>query len=756
MYNLNNYHDKPYKKSARIVGDCLGRYHPHGDMALYDALVRMAQTFSMRYALIDGQGNFGSVDGDSPAHMRYTEVRLQRLAEEMLADIEKETVDFVPNFDNTLKEPVVLPTKIPNLIINGSSGIAVGMATSIPPHNLREVVDALIAMIDGGGEEEVLRIIQGPDFPTGGEIVGRAGILEAYKTGRGIIRIRGKCEIDAERHTIHITEIPYQITKVAIIEAIAEAVKNKKIEGIRGVHDRSDKEGIDVLIELSKDANPEIVMNQLYSFTPLESTLGIINLVLVRNEPKILSLYQLLNEFLSFRKEIIRRRCLFDLKVSEERAHILEGLKKALEHIDSVVALLKGAKDVESARNELMANYNLTEKQANAILDMKLQRLIALERKKLEEEYDELRKTIEWLKDVLGDERKIMEIIKNELNEIKQKYGDERRTKIIEVESERTVEELIPDEEVVVIISARGYIKRIPLTEYRAQHRGGKGIIGAETREEDVVQDIIVTRNHNYILFFTDHGRLFWLKAYEIPEASRYATGKPIVNLLQLQDEKVTSLIAVKEFSENEFFFMVTKRGIVKRVSLINFSNPRKTGIIAITLKEGDQLVNVIKTDGRQEVLIATKLGQAIRFNEEEAREIGRTAQGVIGIRLDENDEVVGLTACNKPTILTITENGYGKRTELDEYRVQGRGGYGVINIKTEGRNGHVVGVEAVDDSDEIIVMSSKGKAIRIPVKDISIIGRNTQGVRIIKLEEGEKVASFAVIKKEKEAEASL
>lgn len=744
MYEEGNTHAKPFKKCARIIGACLGKYHPHGDMAVYDALVRMAQEFSLRYPLIDGHGNFGSIDGDSAAAMRYTECKLTRLSEEMLTDIEKETVSLVPNFDNTLKEPVVLPSKIPNLLINGSSGIAVGMTTNIPPHNLGEIVDGLVALIDGASEAEILRIVKGPDFPTGGEIVGHAGILEAYKTGKGIIKVRGRCEI--KDNVISIIEIPYQITKAAIIEAIADAVKNKKITGVRGVHDRSDREGIKVLIDLARDANPEIVLNQLYSYTPLESTFGVINLVLVGKEPKMLSLYQMLNEFIEFRKEVVRKRCLFDLKVAEDRAHILEGLKKALEQIDSVVAFLKGSKDVAAARTGLMVHYGLTEKQAEAILDMKLQKLIALERKKIDDELEELKEKIRWLKDVLGDESKIKNVIKQELLEIKKYYGDERRTKIINVEGERTVEELIPNDEVVLILTEKGYVKRIPAAEYHAQHRGGKGIIGTETREEDAIKDVIVTRNHNYVLIFTDHGRVFWLKAYEIPEAGRYAVGKPIVNLLQLGEEKVTSWLAVDEFAENEFLCMATEQGIIKRISLVSFRHPRRTGIIAITLKENDRLIDVIKTDGKQYLLIATKGGQAIRFKEDEAREIGRTGQGVKGIRLSEDDRVVSIAKCNKPTVLTITENGYGKRTAVDDYRVQRRGGSGVINIKTAGRNGNVIGTKAVNDGDEIILLSSKGKAIRIPVSDISVIGRNTAGVRIVRLEEGEKVASFAVI----------
>ncbi len=744
--------------NGMISHNCMGKYHPHGDAPVYESLVRMAQDFSMRYTLIDGQGNFGSIDADPPAAQRYTEVRMAKLADEMLNDLEKETVDFTLNFDATLKEPTILPSAIPTLLINGSAGIAVGMATNIPPHNMNEVIDACIALIEGAGEDQLIGIIKGPDFPTGGLIVGRSGIYEAYKTGRGIIKIRGKAEIKSGKESkegkscISITEIPYQLSKTAIIEAIADAVKNKKIEGISGVHDRSDRDGIEILVELKRDANAEVVLNQLYVHTPFETTFGIINLVLVGKEPKTLPLFQLINQFVEFRKEVITKRCRFNLKMALERAEILEGLRKALENIDSVVAFLKTAKDVDDARSGLMSSYTLSEKQANAILDMKLQKLIALEHKKIDNEHLELQKTINWLNDVLSDKGKILKIVKDELLEIKNKYGDKRRTGIIDIEGEVTDESLIPNNEVVVTITNRGYIKRVGLDEYRSQRRGGKGVVGSETKEEDVIQDVIITRNRNYLLFFTNKGIVYWLKAYEIPEGTRYATGRPIVNLIQLQDqnERITSWISVVEFNANDYLSMVTKNGIIKRISLDNFSRPRKNGIIAIRLKENDALVDVVKTDGKQELLIATRKGQAIRFKEEETREIGRTGQGVIGIRFKEDeDSVVAVTVCNKPTVITITENGYGKRTHTDEYRTQGRGGSGVINIKTEGRNGNVVGVKTINDGDEIMVVSSKGQTIRIPADNISVIGRNTQGVTIIRLSEGEKVSSFAVVHKE-------
>ncbi|MEM4207975.1 MAG: DNA gyrase subunit A [Candidatus Bilamarchaeaceae archaeon] len=747
MYQLNNTHDKPYKKSARVVGDCLGKFHPHGDMAIYDTLVRMAQDFSLRYPLVDGHGNMGSIDGDAAAAMRYTEVRMAKIADEMLADIEKNTVDFIDNFDGTVKEPVVLPAKIPNLLINGSSGIAVGMATNIPPHNLNEMIDAAIALIDEKSEDEVLSFIKGPDFPTGATVIGKKGIMEYFKTGKGSIKIRAKAEIEERKITI--TEIPYQITKTAIIESIVEAVKNKKVEGIAGVHDHSDKQGLALVIELKRDATPEVVLNQLYAHTLLETAMGVIMLAIVKNKPKLLTLYEMIKEFVEFRKEIVRKRCLFELEEAENRAHILQGLRIALENIDNVVALLKSAKDTQMAKDQLMTTYSLSEKQALAILDMKISKIVSLEREKIENEYKELQEKIRWLKEVLSDIKKILDIIKKELLEIKEKYGDERKTEIVDVYEEITDESLIPNKDVVVSITNNGYIKRVDINEYRLQGRGGKGIIAAETHENDFVKDIIVTKTHDYLLIFTNKGRMHWLKVYQIPETNRYALGRSIVNLLDLKDEKVTAWISVSSFAENEYLFMITKNGIVKRTSLSNFNKPRKGGIIAITLKEGDQLIDVIKTNGNDHIFIGTKKGQAIKFDENEAREIGRTAQGVIGIRLNEGDYVIGATACRKPAILTICENGYGKRTEVSEYRLQGRGGYGVINIKTEGRNGDVVGIAAVGEKDEVIVIGSKGKSIRVPVSEISLVGRNTQGVRIIRLEEDEKVSSFAVITEE-------
>lgn len=752
MHELGNVYGKPFKKSARVVGDCLGKFHPHGDMAIYDSLVRMAQPFSLRYTLVDGQGNMGSIDGDNPAAMRYTEVRMSKITAQMLEDIEKETVSFIDNFDGTIKEPTVLPSKVPNLLINGSSGIAVGMATNMPPHNIGEVIDATISVIDGEDEVKVISKIQGPDFPTGGIIVGRGGIISAQKTGRGIIKLRSKMTKDEKKNAIIITEIPYQVTKTAVIDSIVEAVKNKKIDGISGVHDRSDKDGMEVIIDIKRGHDIDVVMNQLHAHTQTQTTFGIINLALVGKEPKVMGTLELISEFLNFRKEIVTKRSQFELKEAQARAHILEGLRIALQNIDPIVNFLRKSKDLDEARHGLMKDYSLSEIQANAILEMRLSKLISLEREKIENEYSELVKLIKHLNEVLADPKKILEIIKRELVEVREKYTDERRTQIIEDDGDTTIEDLIPNKEVVVLISARGYVKRVPLEEYRSQHRGGKGIIGTETKEEDVVQDVIVTKTHNYLLLFTNKGRVFWLKAYQIPEGSRYATGKTLVSLLALEDEKITSWISVENFNENEFLVMATKAGIVKRTALSNFSNVRKTGIIAITLKEEDQLIEVIKTDGKQEVLIATAKGQAIRFKEEDAREIGRTGQGVIGIRFsEEKDSVIGITCANKPHIMTITENGFGKRTPIEEYRLQGRGGSGVINIKVEGRNGNVIGVKAVSDDDGLFVISSKGQTIRTPVKDLSIIGRNTQGVRIIRLDEGESVASFAIVPKGEE-----
>ena len=747
MHELGNTYGKPFKKSARVVGDCLGKYHPHGDMAIYDSLVRMAQYFSLRYTLVDGQGNMGSIDGDSPAAMRYTEVRMNKIAAELLGDIEHETVAFTDNFDGTLKEPTVLPSRIPNLLINGSAGIAVGMATNVPPHNLREIVDGTVAVIDGAGEEELLKMVSGPDFPTGGTIVGRAGIVQAYRTGRGIIKVRARVRKDEKKNSLILTEIPYQVTKTAVIESIVEAVKDKRIEGISGVHDRSDKDGMEVIIDIKKGFDPDIVLNQLYAHTQMQTTFGINNLALVGKKPKTLPLIEMIHEFIEFRKEIVRKRCEFELKEAKARVHILEGLRIGLNNIDAIVEFLRsdqGHGDREKgAYGDIFADRAPGQRDpGHEDIPPHLARA-GQDRERVRRAPQEDRMAgsrpgghSEDTRDNQGGARRDPE-----------RYGDERRTEITEGDGDVDVESLIPNDEVVVVISSRGYVKRVPVQEYRTQHRGGKGVIGTETKEEDFVQDVIVTKNHNYLLLFTDKGRMFWIKAYRVPESGRYATGKTLVSLLDLKDEKVTSWISVERFDTGEFLSMVTKNGIIKRTGLENFGNVRKGGIIAITIRENDRLVEVIKTNGKQDLIIATRKGQAIRFKEEDAREIGRTGQGVIGIRFKEGtDEVVGMATCAKPTILTITKNGYGKRTHIDEYRLQGRGGSGVINIKTEGRNGDVVGIRSVDDSAEIIVMSSKGQAIRSPVSGISTIGRNTQGVAIIRLSAGESVASFAVL----------
>jgi DNA gyrase subunit A len=750
MHELGNTHNKSYKKSARIVGEVLGKYHPHGDAAIYDSLVRMAQPFSLRNMLVDGQGNFGSIDGDSAAAMRYTECRMRGIAEEMIRDIEKETVEWAPNFDGTLKEPIVLPSRVPNLLINGSSGIAVGMATNIPPHNLIEVADAIIAAIDGADDEALMNIVQGPDFPTGGYIVGRRGIVSAYKTGRGIIRVRAKAE--AKEKEIIVTEIPYQVNKTSLIQQIVECVKEKKIDGISGLHDRSDKDGMNINIELKRGEDPEIVLRQLYAHTDLEKSFGIINLALVGGKPRQLTLFEMIQEFIKFRKEIITRRSHFELAKAKDRLHLLEGLVVALENIDAIVKMIKAASNAEAARAALVETYRLSEKQAAAILDMKLQKLTNMERDGIESEKREKEEIIRGLTELLGDERKILEVVKEETEEVKAKFGDARKTQILDIEDEGDIESLIPDEEVVVTFSKRGYIKRVPLEEYKKQRRGGLGVIAAETVEEDFIVDVIVTTNHKYLLFFTDAGRVHWLKTYRIPESGRYSKGKPIVNLLELAGENVTAWVSVDEFGDEQHLMMATRKGTINKNMLSAFSRPRKGGIIAITLREGDSLIDVKKTAGGQSLLIGTRNGQAIRFNEEDVRQTGRGSMGVRGIRLRKDDEVVGLAVCDKPHILTITENGYGKRTEVGEYRVQARGGQGIINMKTSGRNGRIVGVKSTDSEDEIIVVSSSGRIVRMGAAGISIIGRNTMGVRIAKLKENEKVSSFTVMKPEEKA----
>ena len=753
MYELGLFHNRPYKKSARIVGEVLGKYHPHGDAAVYDALVRMVQDFSLRYPLIDGQGNFGSVDGDAPAAMRYTEARLAKIAEEMLADIEKDTVDFVPNFDESLQEPSVLPAKLPNLLVNGSSGIAVGMATNIPPHNLSEVCDAIALLIDNPDAtlEELMEVIQGPDFPTGAYILGKMGIINAYSTGRGTIRLRGRTHIEEgrRRRRIIITEIPYMVNKARLIGNIAELVRNKKIEGIADIRDESDREGMRVVIELKQNATPEVILNQLYKNTQLETTFGIINLMLVDGEPKVLNLRDTILEFIKHRRQVVTRRARFELKKAEKRAHILEGLRIALKNIDAVIKLIRGSPGVAEARAGLMERFSLSETQAQAILDMRLQKLTRLEGDKIEEEYRQLLRQIEQLRSLLASERKILQVVKKETLELKRRYGDERRTEIIPEAEDISAEDLIAREEMVVTITQGGYIKRLPMSTYRSQRRGGRGIVGVETRKEDQVKDIYVASTHDYMLFFSNSGKVYWRKVYEIPTAGRYSRGKAIVNLLEeAAKERITATLPVKEFDPSRYVFFATKLGKVKKTPLSAFSNPRRGGIRAISLAEGDELVEVELTDGKQEILLATRYGKAIRFSEQEVRPMQRAAQGVTGIALRRRDEVVGVEVV-KPgtTILAVTENGYGKRTPIEEYPLQRRGGKGVINIIPSVRNGLVVGVLSVWDTDEVVLTSAKGVVIRLKVKEISVMGRNTQGVRLMKLDESDHVVALAKVR---------
>ena len=751
MQQMGMFHNKPFKKSARIVGECLGKYHPHGDTAVYDSMVRMAQPWSLRYPLIQGQGNFGSVDGDNAAAMRYTEARLNKIAEEMLQDIDKKTVKFVPNFDGSLKEPSVLPSKIPNLLVNGSSGIAVGMATNIPPHNMGEVVDATIAQINNPEItiKELMQYVQGPDFPTGALICGRNGIVNAYNTGRGKITIRAK--IATEERRIIITEIPYMVNKALAIEEIADQVRDKKIDGISDIRDESDREGMRIVIELRKDANQQVVLNQLYKHSRLQTTFGVIMLALVDNQPRVLNLKALIQNYIDYRKLIVKKRTQFELQEAQDKSHILEGLIVAINNIDPVIKLIKESREVAQARSALMTNYNVTEKQANAILDMKLQKLASMEQEKIKKEHADLLKLIEELKSILGSEQKILDIIKNELLELKEKYADARRTQIVDVETtELNMEDLIKEEEMVVTITHSGYIKRIPIKAYKQQNRGGKGIIAATTKEEDFIEDIFVANTHSYVLFFTDKGQVYWLKVYYIPEGSRQAKGKAIVNLLNLgKEEKVTASILVMEFDPQRYLLMVTKNGLVKKTNLAEFSRPRRGGIRALELEPNDKLIGVKLTDGSKQIMIATKNGIAVKFNEKDVRSMGRTAKGVRGIRL-RNDEVIGtVIGKDEKTLLTITENGYGKRTKISEYRLINRGGTGVRNIICSERNGKVVGIKSVTDQDDIMLISKQGIAIRTNAGGISVIGRNTQGVRLMRIAPEDKVMAAAKIVKE-------
>ena len=763
MFREGLLHNKKYSKSAGVVGEVLKKYHPHGDSAVYDTMVRMAQDFNMRYPLVDGQGNFGSVDGDPAAAYRYTEARLTKLAEELLADIDKETVDFTPNFDDTTVEPSVLPTRVPNLLINGSAGIAVGMATNIPPHNLSEVVGGLIMMIDNPEVTipELMTSIKGPDFPTAGFIHGYEGIRQAYMTGRGIIQMRARATIEegkGERESIVVTELPYQVNKARLLERIAELVQEKKITGISEIRDESDREGMRIAIDLKKGELSTVILNQLFKHTAMQSTFGVIMLALVNNQPRVLNLRKLLSNFIQHRREVVVRRTKFDLRKAEERAHILLGLKIALDNLDAVIALIKASANPEEARIGLVREFTLSEIQAQAILEMRLQRLTGLERDKIIAEYEDVLKEIARLTEILGSDALVMKIIRDELLALQAEYGDARRTEIVAQTSEIDIEDLIKDEEMVITISHAGYIKRIPLTTYRAQRRGGKGKMGMETKETDFVERLFTATTHSYILFFTNKGRVYWLKVHQIPEAGRQAKGKAIVNLLQIgQNERVTAALPIRHFTPDKFILMATKRGIIKKTELDSYSHPRPSGIIAITLEEGDELIAAEVTDGKCDVFLGTRDGLSIRFSETDVREIGRTGKGVIGIRLDEGNEVVGMEIVrDDSTILTVTENGYGKRSTLEDYRSQGRGGKGIITIKIMEKNGRVIGMAQVSAEDEIILITSNGKVIRIRAKDISVQGRNTQGVRLFDIEEGDNVVSFAkVAEREEEKETA-
>jgi len=743
---------KKYSKSAGVVGEVLKKYHPHGDTAVYDALVRLAQDFNMRYPLIDGQGNFGSVDGDPPAAYRYTEAKLAALAEELLSDIDKETVDFIPNFDETTEEPVVLPSRIPNLIINGSSGIAVGMATNVPPHNLGEIIDGLVMLLESPDAEvrDLMSVIKGPDFPTAGIIHGAEGILQAYNEGRGLIKIRAKARVEREYRggeNIIITELPYQVNKARLIEKIAELVREKRITGISEIRDESDRDGIRVVLELKRGEVAEVILNNLYKHTQMESTFGIIMLTLVNGQPRILGLKKLLSLFLQHRKDVVLRRTRFELRKAEERAHILEGLKIALDHLDEIIALIRRSKTPDEAKAALTRNYPLSEIQAQAILDMKLQRLTGLEREKIIKEFVDILKEIERLKAILGSEALVSNIIKEELLEIKNKFADERRTEITTEVKEISIEDLIMDEEMVITLSHQGYIKRNPLSAYRSQRRGGKGLIGMETKEEDFVEQLFIGATHDYMLFFSNLGRLYWLKAFQLPEAGRATRGKALVNLLTLSEgERITTALPVRDFKEG-YLVMFTKKGIVKKTALEKYSNPRGKGIITVALDDGDELIAVRKTDGKSDLIIGTRNGLAIRFNEEDVRDMGRTAKGVKGIRLLKGDEVVSAEMAEEKTaILTVTEKGQGKRSAIEDYPVQGRGGKGVISIKTTEKGGKAVGLMQVRDEDEIVMITSSGKLIRTLAKEIHLHGRNTQGVRLMDVEGEDKIVSIAKV----------
>ncbi len=752
MHEMGYRHNKPYKKCARVVGDIMGKYHPHGDAAIYDTLVRMAQDFSLRYMLIDGQGNFGSIDGDPPAAMRYTESRLARISDEVMADLEKETVDFVPNYDETLQEPSVLATRLPLLLLNGTSGIAVGMATNIPPHNLTEIVDGTIALINNPKMivEELMKYIPGPDFPTAGFINGREGILSAYKTGRGVIRLRAKALIEKnarnDKESIVIIELPYQVNKALLIEKISELVRDKKISGIADLRDESDREGIRVVIDLKRDENSSIILNQLYKFTQMETSFGINMLAISEGRPQVFNIKEVLEKFISFRRDVVVRRTQFDLTRAQERAHILEGYIIALNNIDEIVKVIKASKNASAAAMALCEKFNLSEIQAKAILDMRLQRLTGLERAKIDEEYTELTALIAKLSGILADPQKVLQVIIAELLEIKERYGDERRTEIVASTEDINIEDMIVEEDVVVTISHSGYIKRNAVSLYKSQHRGGRGKMGMGTKEEDFVEKIFVASTHNYLLVFTSTGKVHWLKVYQLPQAGRAAKGKAIVNLLNLAPgERVSATLPVREFVADKFVVMVTKKGVIKKTELAAYSNPRTGGIIAVSIDEGDELVDVQLTMGNQDIFLATRLGMAIRFKEDDVRDMGRTARGVRGIVLTEGDDVIGVEIPASGTfMLTVSENGFGKCTPIEEYRVQTRGGKGTINLKTVAKVGNVSGVLQVTGDENIMLISNAGKVIRFKVQEVPVNHRVTQGVKLIELDPEEKLVGVA------------
>ena len=767
MIELNNGPDKPHRKCARIVGDTMGKYHPHGDSSIYGALVNMAQDWSTRYPLVDGHGNFGSVDGDGAAAMRYTEARLSRISMEMLADINKDTVDFAPNFDETEKEPMVLPARFPNLLVNGTSGIAVGMATNIPPHNLREVIGAVSLMIDNRVNEdrdtsieELMEVIKGPDFPTGATILGRRGIEEAYRTGRAKIKVRAVTNIETMangKSRIIVTELPYMVNKARLIEKIADLVKEKKIDGITYIGDESNREGMRINIELRRDVNANVILNQLLKHTQLQDTFGVIMLALVNNQPKILNLHQMLEVYISHQEEVVRRRTQYDLNKAEERAHILQGLLIALDHIDEVIRIIRGSANVAEAKTQLMERFGLSDAQSQAIVDMRLRALTGLEREKLENEFKELQAKIAQLKAILADEKKLLMVIREEINIIAAKYGDDRRT-AIGFDDDMSMEDLIPDEDTVVAMTHLGYIKRMDADNFKSQNRGGKGIKGMQTIEEDYIEDLLMTTNHHHMMFFTNTGRVYRLKAYEIPEAGRTARGTAIVNLLQLQPgEKITAIIPMREFNEDQYLFMATKEGMVKKTPMVEYGNVRKNGLQAIVLKEGDELIEVKATDDKQDIFLVTKKGMCIRFKEKDVRTTGRVSMGVIGMRFDEDDEVIGMQMESQgEELLVVSENGMGKRTPIEEFKPQFRGGKGVLCYKITEKTGNLVGAKLVNDGREIMLITTEGIIIRMSVDDISVIGRNTSGVKLMSIDQNSdiKVASIAKVR-ESEAKDS-